>query len=326
MPRIPNRPQIARWAQLIDWLQRETNFTSRRAAGELGVTDRTIRADLDGLRESGVPVEWDARRNTYYLTDPAAPLPVLFFSRDDFAAFLVAQHALEALGDGLAAATLAGITDRLAAHLPERVYVEPQSLVQHLRVLQSGPRTAARPAFHTTLLEAVEARQIVALRYYTASRDATTERHVEPYALAQQAGRWYVAAYCYHADGWRDFRLDRIETLEVTGAIFAGRTFDADAYFDAAFGMHRGDAAHEVHLRFSAYQSRWMREETWHPSQHVTENADGTLDLMMEVEGLPALVRWVLSYGPEVEVIGPPALRAAVADAAYRTARHYELP
>ncbi len=314
---------MARWAALIQWLQQERPFTSRSAARELGVTDRTVRADLDGLREQGAPVEWDARRGTYRLTDAAAPLPALHVSRADFAAFLVAQHALQALGESATAATLGDVADRLAALLPARVYVEPQSLVRHLRVLGSGPRTDARPAFHAPLLEAAEARQVVLLRYYSASRDATTERRVEPYALAHQAGRWYLAAYCLHAGDWRDFRLDRIETLSPTPDFFDARPFSADAYFGAAFGMHRGDAPQPVHLHFSAYQARWIREETWHPTQQIVENADGTLELRMEVEGLPALARWVLSYGPEVEVVAPAALREAVASAARRTAHLY---
>ena len=100
--------------------------------------------------------------------------------------------------------------------------------------------------------------------------------------------------------------------------------FDLEAYLGPAFGMHRGERTYAVHVRFSAYQARWIAEEQWHPSQVMVRRQDGTLDVRMQVTGLADVARWVLSYGGEAEAISPPLLRHRVAREARRMAALYE--
>ena len=90
--------------------------------------------------------------------------------------------------------------------------------------------------------------------------------------------------------------------------------------------MVRGEPAVRVRLRFSARQARWIREERWHPSQTLTPGPEGTLDLEMEAAGLADLARWVLSYGDEVEVLAPAALRERIAAEASAMAARYGAP
>ena len=322
MPASPNRPQVARWQVLESWLKDDRRFTARSAASELQVSERTVRTDLDALAERGVPVAWDARRRTYALTEAYGGTFTSLVKGHELAAFLVAQHALDALGDGATADTLAHAIARLADALPDEVRVESDLFARHTRFL-GDPQTASRPRWHAMLHAAIDARRIVEIRYHSASKDETTQRRVEPYALVCRQGRWYVLAYCYAADAWRDFRLDRIEALETTAAVFAGRAVDLDADLGERFGMTEDGRTHAVHIVFSAYQSRWISEETWHPTQVLTRRADGRLDLRMQVQGLADVARWVLAYGGEAEVLAPTALRRRVAHEAQRMATAY---
>lgn len=308
--------QLQRCTQLVQWLQTEQPFTTASAARRLGVTERTLQRDLARLRDGwNIPVVWNATRRSFEATVPVAQIPAVPLSARDLAALLVAQHALTALGDTASAHLVRHAADRLADALPPSVVVPPHALAETVRFVPDGPRTDARGAWHLPLAEAAEGHRVVRLRYRSASKDETTLRDVEPYGLVQNAGRWYLVGYCHLRDGWRDFRLDRIATLETTRATFAPRPFDPDAYLGESLGMHRGDRTHHVHVVFSARQARWLREEVYHGSQVTTQRADGRLDVRLSVQGLPDVVRWLLGYGAEVEVVAPAVLRRAVADA-----------
>lgn len=317
-------PQVYRMQQLLEWLGTDRPLNARIAAERFEVSSRTIASDIGYLRQIGVPLEYDRRRNTYFLIEPFENLPLLALRRADFAAFLVAQHALDAIGDQPHAALLEAVAARLAEVLPETVRVEPETLTRHLRI-DPGPQPT-RPAPHlATLQQAAADHRAVRLRYYAPSRDEVTERVVEPHLVLRHQSRWYVVAYCRLREALRDFRLDRIRHLEPLDDYFALRpSFSPEDYLADAFGMHRGDRTYAVHVRFSARQARWIREEQWHPTQLLTERPDGTLDVRLQATGLGDLARWVLSYGGEAEVLSPPVLRRRVAAEARRLAEIYQ--
>lgn len=320
----PTGPQIERLQHLLEWLRSERPLTTRRAANRFGVARRTIANDIKYLRKIGVPLEYDAKKGSYFLTEPYGNLPLLSLSRTDFAAFLVARHALEALGDSMHASILQQVAERLATHLPETIHLESDLLTRTLRI-EMGPKPHAPLRHLEALEEAVQFQQVVWIRYFSNHRAALTEREIEPYALLSYQSRWYVIAYCRHRQEMRDFRVDRIKDLAVRPhKVFSlPRDFDLDRYLGPAFGMHRGDRTYAVHVRFSPYQARWIQEERWHESQVMALRTDGTLDVRMQVTGLNDIARWVLSYGAEAEVISPPVLRHRVAREARRLAALY---
>lgn len=317
------QPQLWRIRHLIAWLQDGRRFTRRTAASEFQVSIRTISDDIERLKYLGVPVGWDPKRNTYILTEPFDALPFLSIKRTEYAAFLVARFALEALGDTPDAALLKGLVERLSGHLPPEVQVHPDTLSQAIQIDRSSrPRHPAR--FLEPLRTAAEQQKIIAIRYRANNTGEETVRSVEPYRLLHRDGFWYLIGYCRHREDVRSFRVDRIRGLTVTDEIFLPEAdLDLDAYLDETFGMHWDDRRYHVHVRFSPYQARWIREQEWHPTQVMTQRPDGTLDLRMEVTGLADVTRWVLSYGGEAEVISPPVLRHRVAREARRMTERY---
>ncbi|MCC2668471.1 MAG: transcriptional regulator-like protein, partial [Armatimonadetes bacterium] len=109
--------------------------------------------------------------------------------------------------------------------------------------------------------------------------------------------------------------LARIAECEVLDRGFTPRPELAPQGYEAhVFVTERGDKPYEVVLRFDAYQARWIRERSWHPSQQVDAHPDGGLTLRLTVGGGGDLLRWVLGYGSHVEVVSPPSLRQRPAD------------
>ncbi|NBC17351.1 MAG: WYL domain-containing protein [Bacteroidetes bacterium] len=322
--RTPTGPQLWRLQQLLQWLRSGRPLTTRRAAERFEVSRRTIYSDIEYLRQIGVPITYDQEQHTYVLEGDFANLPLVALEQTDLAAFLVARFALEAWGDTRHAGLLQSVTERLARHLPEEIHVEPDALTRMIR-FDPGPQPHV-PLRHVGLLEqAVRDQRVVRMRYFANHRGEATERCAEPYSILSYQGRWYVLAYCRLREGMRDFRIDRIEEASLEKEVFAiPSDFDLDDYLGPAFGMHRGDRTYAVHVRFSAYQARWIAEERWHETQVMSRRPDGTLDVRMQVTGVGDVARWVLSYGGEAEVISPPVLRHRIAREARRMAALYE--
>lgn len=122
------------------------------------------------------------------------------------------------------------------------------------------------------------------------------------------------------------FAAWRVRAVEATGESFDGPAgFDADAYLAGAFAAMRGGDGerHRVRIRFTGERARYAREHPWHPSQTAEEGPGGSLVIGLEVSHLREVERWVLSWGPECEALGPPELRDRVARAAAATAGLY---
>ena len=314
----PSGPQMWRILQLLSFLRSGQRFTTRSVAEKFEVSRRTIHSDIEWLRTFGAPISFDQGRNTYVLTEPFEEFPLLSVRRGEWAALLVAQHALQALGDTPHAQLLEHAVARLAEHLPETIRVEPEVLARTIR-FEAGPHPPV-PFFGLEMLEkAISEQRVVRMRYYSNSKAEEVVREVESHTLLSYQHRWYLIAWCRLRQAMRDFRVDRIRQMEVLDEVFAiPPEFNLDTYLGPAFGMYRGDRTYAVHVRFSPYQARWISEEYWHASQVMILRPDGWLDVMMQVTGLADVARWVLSYGAECEVISPPILRHRVAGEARR--------
>ena len=79
----------------------------------------------------------------------------------------------------------------------------------------------------------------------------------------------------------------------------------------------------EVHLRFTATVARRVQETRWHPSQQLTSNSDGSLDMRLAIASTIEIINWVLSWGPHCEVLQPQDLRDRIANDLRAAARVY---
>jgi proteasome accessory factor B len=163
--------------------------------------------------------------------------------------------------------------------------------------------------------QAVRNRLKVSMVYKSSSRQAVTERIVHPYQLHydQGGGTWYLIGFCEYRNDVRTFAICRIQRLSITDEHFSvPASFSIDHYLEQTFHLTSGSAVYDVAIQFTPYQSQWIREHRWHPSQHIDEHEDGSLTLRMKVSALDAVRRWVMQYGAEAEVLEPEELRDMV--------------
>jgi predicted DNA-binding transcriptional regulator YafY len=192
-------------------------------------------------------------------------------------------------------------------------------------LFRSGAQIDLDPEVWHQLESACRQRQSVQMVYYTASRDAVSERKFDPYLLHLYRGtNPYVIGYCHQRQEPRWFRVDRIRALTILEATFVqDPTFDAKDHLEMIFQHEAGGVPQTVAIWFDAKTAPFIRERRWHPTQEIKEYPDGSLTLSMMVRGLNDLKRWVLGYGKGAVVQTPPELVALVKQEAEGMIRQY---
>lgn len=320
------RPPLRRLLHLHDRIRAGTYPNARQLSAELEVHERTIYRDLDFLRdEFHAPLEFCRRRNGFYYREPTYSLPMFELTEGELLAVLLAERLLQQYRSAPFVGDLAAAFRKLTAALPDRVTIHLEHLAEAYAV--HGPTVSAQEqATFVQLVRAAQEGRQVELTYWTASRDEVARRRVDPYQLLSVGGDWYLVGYCHLREDVRMFAPGRIRSLRGTGERFdRPADFRLDTYLDGSFRSVRGEGPPvQVRLRFRPAAARYVAEKTWHPSQKLRRNKDGSVELSLRVNHLLEVKRWVLSYGAECEVLGPADLRREVRKALEDGLKQYE--
>lgn len=204
-------PTTQRVLGLLDLLQRRSVWTGEELADELGVTVRSIRRDVERLRDLGYPVESERGAGGGYRLGSGRRLPPLLL--DDREAVAVAIALRLAAGGavaGVGESALRALT-KLDQVMPGRLR-ERVADVTESTIAVPGPDAEVHPDLLLELGHAVRGTEQIRLDY-TDRLGRDTERRVEPYRIVVLGRRWYLLAFDLDKQDWRTFRLDRIRQV-----------------------------------------------------------------------------------------------------------------
>ncbi|MBQ1089627.1 YafY family protein [Streptomyces sp. B93] len=231
----------ARLLQLLSLLQTPREWPGGELAERLGVSRRTVRRDIDRLRELGYPVQATMGADGGYRLVAGKALPPLVLDDEEAVAIAVglragAGHAVEGVDEASVRALA-----KLEQVLPSRLRHRVTTLQAATTPLTSGDGPSIAPETLTVMASTVAGHE--RLRFAYRAKDGTeTRRLTEPYRLVSTGRRWYLVAYDLDRDDWRTFRVDRVTSPFATGARFAPRelpTGDAAEYLRRSIRHHR---------------------------------------------------------------------------------------
>ncbi|GAA4737707.1 YafY family protein [Modestobacter marinus] len=311
----------ARALRLLSLLQGRRDWAGGDLAGRLGVSVRTLRRDVDRLRELGYPVQARPGADGGYRLAAGAALPPLVLDDDEAVALTVAlQAAAAGAGAGMAEASVRALT-KVVPVLPARLRRRVESL--QAMTVPAPPWSDGGPAIDPQLLVAAAqaCRESERLEFtYTPAGRPPEARLVEPHRLVPLGRRWYLVAFDPARGDWRTFRLDRMSGVHGSGARFAPRPLpaeDAAAFVRAGIDRFRTPTVVEAVVEAPAAVvrdrvGRWVR---------VTDDGPHRCRLRMETDDLdwPALVLGAVRA--EFTVVAPDELRQRLAEWSQRFAR-----
>lgn len=310
----------SRTLRLLSLMQARVHWPGGELAGRLGVSARTLRRDVERLRELGYPVDAVSGPDGGYRLAAGASLPPLALDDEEAVALALAlQGAATATGDDDASAqpALRALT-KVVQVMPPRL----RRRVEALRAVTAGGPWGATggpdPAVLLVLAQACRDAERLHLDY-TAADGAQTRRRVEPHALVRLGRRWYLLAWDLGRGDWRTLRVDRATAARPEGGRFRPRELPGP---DAVAVVERSVAAaprlHEVtavlHLRADLARARlggWA---------HVEGRDSATSTLRMSTEDLDWAAFALARARCEVSDVEPAALREHLAAWASRFA------
>jgi predicted DNA-binding transcriptional regulator YafY len=304
----------ARTLRLLSLLEGRRYWPGPELAERLQVSARTLRRDVDRLRELGYPIQAQRGVDGGYQLAAGTALPPLVVDDEEAVALAVglqvgAQGGVEGTAEASMRA-LAKVIQVMPTRLRRRVEALTAATVS--ATWGSTAQVAVDPAILTTT--AMACRDTERLRFsYTAAGGEQTDRHVEPHRLVLLGRRWYLVGYDLTRQDWRSFRLDRLAGPRGTGARFRPRELpatDAAAFVQAGIG--RATAVYEVEALVDA-PAETVRER--HGRYCTVEAVSATRSrIRMTIDQLEWPLMLLGSLGVEFQVISPPVLLDQVRD------------
>ncbi|UPZ29596.1 WYL domain-containing protein [Streptomyces sp. LRE541] len=242
----------ARLLQLLSLLQTPREWPGGELSERLGVSRRTVRRDVDRLRELGYPVQATKGADGGYRLVAGKAMPPLVLDDEEAVAIAVglragAGHAVEGVDEASVRALA-----KLEQVLPSRLRHRVSTLQAATTPLTTGDGASIAPETLTTIASTIAGREL--LRFaYRAGDGAESRRRTEPYRLVSTGRRWYLVAYDLGREDWRTFRVDRVSEPFATGARFPPRelpTGDAAEYLRQS--MYRRQETYEFDVTFVA--------------------------------------------------------------------------
>ncbi|TDW70527.1 helix-turn-helix transcriptional regulator [Kribbella pratensis] len=311
----------ARLLRLLSLLQARALWSGPELAERLGVTTRTIRTDVDRLRQLGYPVEAAPGLTGGYRLGAGAALPPLLLDDDEAVAVAIglrtaANGGVEGIGETSIRA-LAKLEQVLPPRLRHRVSAMQSAT---LAVPGAGPKVDA----DVMIAIAAAIRSEHRLRFDYANHDGRlSSREVEPHRLVSMGRRWYLIAWDPERDDWRTFRVDRITPKIPGGARFTPRELpetEVAAYLQRGVGTATWRYFARVLLHTSAAE---VRAKLPLPVE-IEELGPDRCQIRLGSDTPQMLALYLGLLDVDFEVIDAPELSAALtalADRLHRAAR-----
>ncbi|NEC89152.1 YafY family transcriptional regulator [Streptomyces sp. SID12501] len=218
----------ARLLRLLSLLQAHREWSGPDLADRLGVTPRTVRRDVDRLRELGYPVDASPGTGGGYRLGAGAELPPLLLDDDEAVAVAVGLRTAAGQGiEGIGETSVRALA-KLEQVLPDRLRRRVGALNAFTVPMLRGPQpSAVDPAVLTELAHLCRDTELLRFEY-RGHEGPVSRRTVEPHRLVCTERRWYLVAWDVDRADWRTFRVDRITPKPPHGPRFAPRTPPAD--------------------------------------------------------------------------------------------------
>lgn len=308
-----------RLLRLLSLLQTRAHWMGPDLAERLEVHPRTLRRDIDRLRQLGYPVQASSGVAGGYAFRAGQALPPLLLDDEEALAVSIALRTATAGAVG-------GIEEPALRALVKLEQAMPARLRKRVDALRSAilPLDRTGPVVEASVLATLAGACRDQLRTEFSYEDAqgrSAQRSVEPQGVVHTGERWYLVAWDRVRSDWRTFRIDRIVGDPQVGTHFAPRASpdggDLKGYVSRSISApHQAEQARVVlHVPYAVMSRRIP------PSAGVVTTLDQGQRCQLECAANDLLVYWLMALDVEFEVLAPAALKERLRVAGERALR-----
>jgi proteasome accessory factor B len=310
-----NAEVIRQW-KILRTIEAGRFTSSAKLAASHGVTERTIRRDIEALQEAGFPL-YDDRVNgkkVWRLVEGYRQRLVQGFTLSELAALYFSRNMLSFLGGAPFGRDLESAFAKIREALPAKS-LPFLARIQDLFSARPDPWKdySKKQDVIAGLIDAILHQKQARVAYHSASSRRTKSYDLDPYRLVYYRGGLYLYARAHEYGEVRTFAVERVQKVEVLDQGFeVPADFSPSEYARSAFGIF-GGRAETVELVFAAAIAAYVRERNWHESQSLADEPDGGVRLTLEVAPAFDLKAWIKGFLPDVRVVRPASLRDEIA-------------
>lgn len=312
--------RIDRLHAILTHLQSKKRVTAQQLADRFDLSLRTVYRDIKALEESGVPVSGEA--GVGYSVMEGYRLPPVMFTQEEATALLLSAKLAEQLTDDSVRKQMEAAIYKVKAVLRANDKDFVDTLTPLINVYQRNLPEGLSQQYITTILSAIGQKRIVQLVYRANYRDELTQRNIEPIGVSYYGQAWHLIAWCHLRNGYRDFRLSRVQKMIVTDETFENAEHPSMEQYIQQM-MSRDKDLKEVVVRFDKETAKHVGEYRYYNGFVSEEVRDNGVYMKFLTGCLDYFGRWLLTYTDGVTVESPAALQESMCRFAQQLSEHY---
>lgn len=287
-------------------------------ADRFEVSSKTIQRDIATLRAVGLEVVEVAEKfglKRWRVQPDTTRVP--HFLWDEAVAIYLGRKFLEPLaGTIFWEAAQRAFAKLKATFKPEALtIIESLGPLIHQTSIGSSDYSA-RAIVIEDLMTAIEDHKVTTIEYHSLKTDAPRPILIHPLGMVYHEGSLFLMAIAEEHGQVRHYKIDRLSGVDITENRFTPpEGFDLKQHLSGTLGVYGVDhdePLRTVRIRFAAAAARYIQEHSWHETQSLEPQPDGSVICTLQLKSLVEVQSWILSFGPRAEALEPPELRAAV--------------
>ena len=310
--------RIDRLHAILTHLQSKKRVTAQEVADRFNISLRTVYRDVKALEESGVPVIGEA--GSGYTIMEGYRLPPVMFTQEEASALLLGAKLAEHLSDASIKKHFNAALFKIKAVLRTTDKEHMDQLNDNIAVLSRLPADDSAGRYLVELQKALGDKREVHIRYQS-GEDAVTERSLDPIGLCHYGQAWHLIGWCKLRNNYRDFRVSRIQHLEILDKTFEPDTHPSlQEYLQT---MINTSDLQEVVVRFNKTAARHLGNQKYYYGYVREEVKDDQVFMYYVTSSLEYFGRWLLMYTHYVTIESPEALVTVMRDLTEEIRQHY---
>ncbi len=271
------------------------------------ISRRQASREIEFMRDFfGAPIEYSNEYNGYYYSNEGFDLPGIWTSEEEIVSLIISKRLSTTIPDEEIKKKIDTFFKKIYAHIDvDLTELEKKISLKNIRYY------AVKPVIFAAVVYCLCNNYKCRIHYRSAYTNQQSDRIVSPLHLLLYMGNWHLIAHCEAKRGIRDFVLSRVMEVEALDEHVGEELLDEDygRLLENNYGIFFEGTPRQVDIRFNHTIAAMVRDQIWFPGQTTEEKPDGSLILRFPVVDFREVIRDVLRFGSDAEVIGPPELR-----------------
>lgn len=304
--------RIDRISAILIHLQSRKVVKAQDIADRFEISLRTVYRDIRTLEQAGIPLIGEAGMG-YSIVD-GYRLPPVMFSPEEALALFTAEKLVAQLTDGTNAVNYHSAMYKIKAVMDRDKQDLLQNISDHIEVFKHPGQKSIQPdlSLLQPVLKSIDQKKILRIGYLARYNHQQTERLVEPLGVFYADNNWHLIAFCRMRNDYRDFRLDRISLMNLTGTYFSKDHLSLKDYLAQKKAAENTNNYPVIIIKVKKSMAVWLDFEKVYHGFISEALIDDEIEMTFMTSSLQGFARWFLMFGDHARILQPEALKEEV--------------